>query len=137
MQNYDRSGQLSEERVIDQIVIECNRRMPLEIAKATTAMYARSSTNYPNSVADQVSSMCKIAERERLFVARELVFTDFASSGTSDRRPGLVALETALRAGEAEIVIVERTSRLFRRTKLAFKFIGEAVARGARFICPL
>ena len=78
------------------------------------AIYARYSTDLQRdaSIEDQVRVCTALAKREGETFTE--VFSDFAISGSTNQRPGLQALLSAVRAGRIDIVVTEALDRLSR-----------------------
>ncbi len=131
----DDRRRLEEEtaREIDQLVGEFHNQLPREQAKSTGAIYARYSTRFQHSIADQVRSLFQAAVRDNIFVPREHVFFDVAVRGCKERRSGLQELRTFLAGKRTQVLLVFTTNRLFRKTYKALQFVeGEVVERGIR-----
>jgi DNA invertase Pin-like site-specific DNA recombinase len=122
-------------REIDSIVAEFHAKLPREKAKAIGAIYARYSSRYQDSIADQVRTLFEAAYEQGVFIPRDHVFFDLAVRGWKDRRPGLTALRQAIKSKSFQVFLVFTTSRLFRRTYKALQFVEEElVERGIRGI---
>jgi site-specific DNA recombinase len=120
---------------IDAIVAEFHAKLPRELAKAIGSIYARYSSRFQDSIADQVRTLFEAAYDEGIFIPREHVYFDLAVRGWKDRRPGLTALREAIDRKEFQVFLVFTTSRLFRRTYKALQFVEEElVERGIRGI---
>lgn len=122
-------------REIDAIVAEFHAKLPRKMAKSIGAVYARYSSRFQDSIADQVRTLFEDAFEKGIHIPREHVFFDLAVRGWKDRRPGLTALRTAIKAKSFEVFLVFTTSRLFRRTYKSMQFVEEElVERGIRAI---
>jgi site-specific DNA recombinase len=122
-------------RAIDAIVAEFHARLPREQARAVGAAYARYSSRFQHSVADQVRGLLEAALAQVIFVPREFVFYDLAVRGAKERRPGLDGLRAVLKAKSVQAVLIFTTNRLFRKTYKALQFVEEqVVGRGIRCI---
>lgn len=120
---------------VDAIVAEFHARMPREQSDAIGGIYARYSSRFQDSIADQVRSLFEGALERRIFIPRENVFFDLAIRGGKDRRPGLSALRQAIDEKRFSVFMVFTTSRLFRRAYRAMQFVEEElVERGIRGI---
>ncbi|MCB5945194.1 recombinase family protein [Acidocella sp. KAb 2-4] len=78
------------------------------------AIYARFSSDNQRdaSIEDQVRVCRELISRQGW---REVeVFTDFAISGATDRRPGFLALQNAIKAGQIDAVVAEALDRVSR-----------------------
>ncbi|MEK6239145.1 MAG: recombinase family protein [Planctomycetales bacterium] len=121
------------EREIDAIAAEFHAKLPRERAKATGGMYARYSSRFQDSIADQVRVIFEAALAVGVFIPRDHVYFDLAVRGWKDRRPGLTALRQAIKRQAFQVFLVFTTSRLFRRTYKALQFVEEELAdRGIR-----
>ena len=94
-------------------------------AESIGALYARYSSRFQDSIADQVRTILEEAVRKKVFIPRENVFFDIAIRGWKDRRPGLLALREKIEAGEIQTLMVFTTSRLYRRTYKSLQFVEE------------
>jgi site-specific DNA recombinase len=122
-------------REIDAIVQEFHAKLPREKANSIGAVYARYSSRFQDSIADQIRTLFEAACEEGIFIPREHVFVDLAVRGWKDRRPGLTALRHAIEQKAFQVFLVFTTSRLFRRTYKALQFVEEElVERGIRGI---
>lgn len=122
-------------RDIDTIVQEFHAKLPRENAKGIGAVYARYSSRFQDSLADQIRTLFEAAYQLGIYVAREQVYFDMAVRGYQDRRPGLAALRLAIDQKQFDTFLVFATSRLFRRTYKALQFVEEQlVERGIRAI---
>ena len=122
-------------REIDAIVAEFHAKLSREEANAIGAIYARYSSRFQDSIADQVRTLFEAAFEQGIFIPREHVFFDLAVRGWKDRRPGLIALRQATKKKAFQVFLVFTTSRLFRRTYKALQFVEEElVDRGIRGI---
>lgn len=120
---------------IDVLVAAHHRELRREEAESIGAVYARFSSRFQGSIADQVRSTLTEATRRRIFVPREHVFFDLAVRGYRDRRPGLTALRQTLASKNATVLLVFGTNRLYRKTYKALAFVEEEVVeQGGRCI---
>ena len=118
---------------IDELVHEFHKRLTKENARSIGAIYARYSTTFQDSIADQVRSLLDAAVKNGVVVPREHVYVDLAVRGYRDNRPGLNALREALAAKRVQVMLVFTTNRLFRKQYKALKFIEEEIVeRGLR-----
>jgi DNA invertase Pin-like site-specific DNA recombinase len=123
------------QREIAELVAESHSRLPRNQAKAIGVVYARYSTRFQDSIADQVRVLLDEAVSREIFVPVEHVFFDMAMRGYSDRRPGLQSLRETLAAKRTEVLLVFATNRLFRKTYKALQFVEEEVVeQGIRCI---
>jgi DNA invertase Pin-like site-specific DNA recombinase len=118
---------------IDRLAAEFERKLPRSPALAVGVIYARYSTQWQQSIADQVRCCYETALKQKVFVPRENVCFDAGVRGYKERRPGLQRLREVLEAGAAQVLLVFSTNRLFRKTYKALQFVEEeAVERGVR-----
>lgn len=110
-------------REVDALVSEHHARMHGRQHDGLAAIYARYSTRFQDSVADQVRAVLEDAERQNLLVPRELVFFDMAVRGFKRQRAGLDALNAALRRKAAGTLLLFSTSRLFRKQYRTLEFV--------------
>jgi DNA invertase Pin-like site-specific DNA recombinase len=87
------------------------------------AAYARYSSRQQESVVDQFRKCLEHALQLHIFVEREHLFYDLATSGKKSRRPGLLQLDEVLRAKKVQTLLLFSTSRLFRRTYMTLEFV--------------
>ena len=120
---------------VDQLVAEHHARLPRNRSTSVGGIYARYSTRFQDSIADQVRSLLEEAEQRGIFVPREYVFFDLATRGYKDRRQGLNELRTALAEGKLAVLLVFATNRLYRKAYKSLQFVEEEVVeRGGRCI---
>ena len=122
-------------REIDAILVEVHAKLPREKATAIGAIYARYSSRFQDSIANQVRTVLEAACEQGIFVPRDHVFFDLAVRGWKDRRPGLTALREAIQRKSFQVFLAFTTSRLFRKTYKSLQFVEEElVERGLRGI---
>ena len=122
-------------REIDAIVQEFHEKLPREKAEGIGSLYARYSSRFQDSLADQIRTLFEAAYQLKIFIPREQVYFDMAIRGYQDRRPGLAALRKAIEEKQFNTFLVFATSRLFRRTYKALQFVEEQlVEKGIRAI---
>jgi len=122
-------------REIDALVAEFHAKLPRGKAESIGAIYARFSSRFQDSIADQVRTLFEEAVSKGIFIPRENIFFDMAVRGWKDRRPGLTALRSAVKLKSFHVFLVFTTSRLFRRNYKAMQFVEEElVERGIRAI---
>lgn len=120
-------------RDIDALLAEAHAKLPQHRAKAFGAIYARYSSRFQHSIADQVRACLEVAVREGVFISRVHVFVDLAVRGAKERRPGLIALQEVLAAKAVRHVYILTTNRLYRKAYKSMKFVEEEVfGRGIR-----
>jgi DNA invertase Pin-like site-specific DNA recombinase len=123
------------QREIDALATEFHAKLPQEKADAIGAIYARYSSRFQDSIADQVRTLFEAAHQQNIFIPRDHVFFDLAVRGWKDRRPGLTSLRDAIKRKSFQVFLVFTTSRLFRRTYKAMQFVEEEIVeRGIRGI---
>ncbi len=81
---------------IDRLAADFHARLPREQAQDIGAIYARYSSRFQDSIADQVRTLFESALAQQIFVPREFVCFDLAVRGAKDRRPGLDRLRSIL-----------------------------------------
>lgn len=89
------------------------------------AIYARYSTDYQNSVEDQVRECKAWAAANNVMVPDGMLFVDRGVTGRKTNRPGYQAMLDRL--DDIDVVIVLETSRLHRKLYAVLKFIAEEV----------
>ncbi len=101
-------------------------------------VYARVSTDRQNplSIDDQIHKCNEFAESRAWRVLHEHIYRDEAISGTTDDRPGLQRLFSALRIRPCpfDVLLVDDTSRLSRKTKDALGIFERLDFAGVRLI---
>jgi site-specific DNA recombinase len=121
------------QREITAIAAEYHAKLPRAAAKSIGSIYARYSSRFQDSIADQVRTLFEAACQLGIFIPREMVFFDMAVRGWKDRRPGLTALRQEIQRKGFDVLLVFSTSRLFRRMYKALQFVEEElVERGLR-----
>jgi len=114
-------------REIDALVAEFYAAFPRENAGQTGAIYARYSTQFQDSVVDQVRTLLEHGASKSIFVPRDSIFFDLAERGSLERRPGLAQLHQALAARQFQVLLVFTSNRLYRKAYKAMKFIEEEI----------
>jgi len=134
--NLRRQKQLAEVNAeLDRLVAEFQAQLPRSEASQSGGIYARYSTQFQDSIADQVRSLLEFAVRNQIFVPREFIFIDLAEKGGKERRPGLTLLRSALAEKRFKVLLVFATSRLFRKSYKSVKLVEEEIVeRGLRCI---
>jgi DNA invertase Pin-like site-specific DNA recombinase len=94
-------------------------------SRVNGAIYARFSTRFQDSIADQVRSILEYALAQRIFVPRELIFFDMAVRGFKSRRSGLEQFKTCVRKKKATVALFFSTSRLFRKQYRTLEFVDQ------------
>jgi resolvase-like protein len=102
-------------REIDEIHAEYLAKFERGQGKATGAVYARFSTKFQDSIADQVRTILEFALAQGIYVPRNFVFYDMAIRGFKKNRAGLEQFEACLRRKKASVALFFSTSRLFRK----------------------
>ncbi len=110
---------------IDEIHRQYIAKLPANRPAAKAVVYARYSTRFQDSIADQVRSLLDHALRLDIFVPRGLIFFDLAVRGIKKSRAGLGQVEPALRAKKATTLLLFSTSRLFRKQYRTLEFVDK------------
>ena len=130
--------QARHDRTLDdvrRIVAEFHALLPRVGASAVGAAYARYSSKYQDSVADQLRAIFADAARKSVFIPLENVFFDLAVRGVKNDREGLNGLRACLDRKAAGVVFFFATNRLFRKTYRALQFVEEQVVeKGIRAV---
>ena len=120
---------------IDAIVAEYHAKLPRKQAESIGAAYARYSSRFQESIADQIRVIFEAAIKAGIFIPSEKIFYDLAVSGKKERRPGFNQLKEAIENKEFEVLLVFTTSRLYRKNYKSMQFVEEEVVeRGLRAI---
>jgi DNA invertase Pin-like site-specific DNA recombinase len=120
---------------IDSIVKASHQALPRSKASATGIAYARYSTKFQHSIADQIRTIFEFAVKAGIFIPREYVYFDLATRGCKENRPGLGQVRGVLQRKSAEVLLVFTTNRLFRKNYKCMKFVEEEVVeRGMRCV---
>lgn len=122
-------------REIDDVVAEMHAMLPRQQAFSIGAVYARYSTEFQHSIADQVRGIFEFAVKNKIFISREHIFFDLAVRGCKERRPGLDRVRDLLARKAVQSLLVFTTNRLFRKNYKCMKFVEEEVVeRGIRCV---
>src|SRR5262245_38893033 len=134
--NERRRRQLEEtNREIDQVVSDFYAALPREQARHIGAIYARYSSQFQDSVVDQIRALMEFAVEQRIFVPRDFIFFDLAERGALERRPGRTQLREALKARRFQVLLVFATNRLYRKSYKSVKLVEEEIVeKGMRCI---
>ncbi len=123
------------EREIDLIVTEMHELLPRHKAKFIGVAYARYSSEFQHSIADQIRGIFQLATTMGIFIPRKYVFYDLAIRGCKEQRPGLNQARSLLTDKKATVLLVFTTNRLFRKGYKCMKFVEEEIVeRGLRCI---
>lgn len=123
-----RSLSLEEtEAEINKLVEQHQQQLPRREARQIGAIYARYSSKDQNSILDQVREGLDAALDNSIFIPRENVFFDMATSGRRSRRKGLNLLEKCIAEKRTQAVLVFTTNRLYRKARKALEFIEKLV----------
>ena len=102
------------------------------------AAYSRVSTDRQNplSIQDQIRKCREFADHARWRVLEDHIYTDEAISGTTDNRPGLQRLLSALKLRPCpfDVLLVDDTSRLSRKTRDALAIYEQLNFAGVRLV---
>jgi DNA invertase Pin-like site-specific DNA recombinase len=109
------------------IASEHHALLPRNQAKLIGAIYARYSTRFQGSIADQVRSMYEEAIKRGIFVPLENVFFDLAVRGGKNDREGLNCLRERLAQRKIQVLLLFSTNRLFRRLQHTLAFVEQVV----------
>lgn len=112
---------------ISVIATEHHALLPRNQAKLIGAIYARYSTRFQGSIADQVRSMYQEAVKRGIHVPLENVFFDLAVRGGKNDRHGLNRLREMLAQRKIQVLLLFSTSRLFRKLYHALAFVDQVV----------
>ena len=102
-------------------LLGCQRKGP----RKRGAVYARYSSRFQHSIADQIRVCREWAEANGIDVADAFVFFDEKTSGKKNRRAGFEALIRAVAENKVDVLITFTTNRLFRKTYRSLKFVEE------------
>ena len=91
------------------------------------AIYARFSTKFQHSIADQVRVCREWAEANDVDVPDGCIFTDEAATGKTQNRVDLKALSAALTNDQIDVVITFATNRIFRKMYRSLQFVEEEI----------
>ena len=112
---------------IDRLVADVHARLPRGQAQDIGAIYARYSSQFQDSISDQVRTLLESALAQQIFVPREFICFDNAVGGAKERRPGLDRLKSILAQKAVKVLLVFSTNRLYRKTYKALQFVEEEV----------
>lgn len=85
--------------------------------------YARFSTRFQESIADQIRKILEFALANQIRVPRHLIFCDLGVRGAKNRRAGLDDVRATLRTRKATVLLLFATNRLFRKTYRTLEFV--------------
>ena len=119
---------------VDEVYAEYLNKFPRDKATATGIVYARFSTRFQDSIADQVRSILEDALHQNILVPRDLIFYDMAVRGFKKNRAGLEQVEAALRKKRASVLLLFSTSRLFRKQYRTLEFV-DRIHKGLGIRC--
>jgi site-specific DNA recombinase len=119
---------------VDEIYADYLSKLPPERPATIGVVYARFSTRFQDSIADQVRTNLEHALDLNIFVPREFVFFDMAVRGIKKQRDGLAQAETVLKAKHAQVLLLFSTSRLFRKTYRTLEFV-DRIHKGLGIRC--
>jgi predicted site-specific integrase-resolvase len=95
--------------------------------KLRGVIYARSSSRFQHSTADQVRECRAWAQARDVEVSDDRLFTDERQTGKKSRRGGFQAFMRTVRAREVDVIIIFSTNRLFRKLYKTLKFVEEEI----------
>jgi site-specific DNA recombinase len=121
-------------REVEEVYAEYLARFPRDKATVTGVVYARFSTRFQDSIADQVRTVLEHALKLSIFVPREFVFFDLAIRGFKRNRDGLARVESVLNSKRARVLLLFSTSRLFRKTYRTLEFV-DRIHKGLEVRC--
>ena len=111
--------------------------MVLDLVNARVAIYARFSSDKQSdaSIEDQVTRARELVRAHHGDPDLARVFTDFAISGASMDRPGMRALEDAIRSRSLDVLITESVDRLSRHAAGAMSFGDSLTQHSVALVC--
>lgn len=115
------------QREIDGLVAEYHGLLPRDQAESIGAAYARYTSRYQDSIADQIRTLLKDAVQRRIFVPREYIFFDLAVRGFKNERHGLGQLRGLLSKKVVQVLLLFATNRLFRKVYRSLEFADQVV----------
>ncbi|MBL9083044.1 MAG: recombinase family protein [Planctomycetales bacterium] len=89
----------------------------------TGTAYARFSTRFQESIADQIRKILEFALANQIRIPRNLIFCDLGVRGVKNRRDGLDDVRATLRTRKARVLLLFATNRLFRKTYRTLEFV--------------
>ncbi|MBL9094385.1 MAG: recombinase family protein [Planctomycetaceae bacterium] len=89
----------------------------------TGTAYARFSTRFQESIADQIRKILEFALANQIRIPRQLIFCDLGVRGVKNRRDGLDDVRLTLRTRKARVLLLFATNRLFRKTYRTMEFV--------------
>gem|GEM_PF-5524246 len=95
--------------------------------KVRGAIYARFSSRFQKSTADQLRECHEWAAKNNVDISDAHIFIDEAISGRKRGRPGLQALLKAIENDEIDVVLTFATNRIFRKMYMALQFVEEYI----------
>jgi DNA invertase Pin-like site-specific DNA recombinase len=122
---------------VEALAAEFHARLPRERAVGVGVIYARYSTRFQASIADQVRSCFEAAVARGLFVPVDHVCFDLAVRGAKESRAGLGRAHALVQGGGVAAFLAFTTNRLHRKMHRCMRFVEEElVERGVRAIFP-
>jgi hypothetical protein len=118
-------------REIDELYAAMQDQLPRGKRSVFGIAYARYSTEFQHSVADQIRGIFDFAVKSRIFIPRGNIFFDLATRGCKERRAGLDQVRDILHRKAAQALLVFATNRLFRKNYKCMKFVEEEGSNGA------
>lgn len=105
---------------------------PSTLRRSRGCIYARFSSRFQHSIADQVRECRKWCDANGIEVRDDHVFSDEARSGRKRRRVGLQQMMDALARNEVDVVVTFATNRLHRKIHMALWFVEEQIVQKRR-----
>ncbi|MEX2310439.1 MAG: recombinase family protein [Pirellulales bacterium] len=107
---------------VDQVFEWYQAQIDPHNAQCVGSCYARYSTKRQDSIGAQVRKILEHAIKLQIYVPREFIFFDIATSGRKGRREVLSQLEATLRSKKCRALILFGTNRLFRKSWRTLQF---------------
>ena len=121
-------------REVDEIYAEYEARFHRRPDQLLGVIYARYSTRFQDSIADQVRAILERALELGIYVPRKHIFFDLAVRGFKKQRDGLSGAEQVLRGKQAKVLLLFSTSRLFRKRYRTLEFV-DRIHKGLNVRC--
>lgn len=122
---------------IARIAADYHSRLPRQAAIGIGVIYARFSTRFQDSIADQVRACFEAAVARGLFVPTNHICFDLAVRGAKEARAGLDRARRIIEAGGVAAFLAFSTNRLHRKMHRCLRFVEEELVEcGVRAIFP-